>query len=163
MELRFLGTETTGGQSPTLYATDQCSYVVQGWIVTDADILAMFDLTDDEALVEVYACLMAHLAKDGLGGEVTREVYPIVHVRENGRYILRGKRVVNTKALAQMSVPDCETAIEIPKQVGGHFTWSCGMTITWKSRKFLLGSGSRVSRMISSGALGGCRSLKRSP
>lgn len=117
MELRFLGRETTGGQSPTLYATDQASYLVQGWIVTDADILAMFDLAEDETLVEVYPQLMAHLAKDGLGGEVTHEVYPIVHVRENGRYILRGKRVTDTKALVQMSIPDHETAIEIPKSV----------------------------------------------
>lgn len=115
MELRFLGRETTGGQSPTLYATDQGSYVVQGWIVTDADILAMLDLAEDETLVEVYARLMTHLAKDGLGGEVTHEVYPIAHVRENGRYILRGKLVTDAKALAQMSIPDCETAIEIPK------------------------------------------------
>jgi hypothetical protein len=115
MELRFLGRETTGGQSPTLYATDQGSYVVQGWIVTDADILAMLDLAEDETLVEVYARLMTHLAKDGLGGEVAREVYPIVHVRENGRYILRGKLVTDAKALAQMSIPDYETAIEIPK------------------------------------------------
>ncbi|MGH3694572.1 MAG: hypothetical protein ACRDRX_11415 [Pseudonocardiaceae bacterium] len=117
MELRFLGRETTGGQSPTLYATDQGSYLVQGWIVTDADILAMIDLAEDETLVEVYARLMTHLAKDGLGGEVTHEVYPIVHVKEDGRYILRGKRVTDTKALAQMSIPDHETAIEIPKGV----------------------------------------------
>lgn len=117
MELRFLGTETTGGQSPTLYATDQGSYVVQGWIVTDADVLAMFDLAEDETLVEVYARLMTHLTEDGLNGEVIHEVYPIVHVRKNGRYILQGKRVGDTKALAQMSLPDHETAIEIPKNV----------------------------------------------
>lgn len=117
MELRFLGTETTGGQSPTLYATDQDSYVVQGRIVTDADILAMFNLTKDETLVEVYARLMVHLAKDGLGGKVTCEVSPVVHVRDNGRYILRGKRVTDTRTLGQMNIPDCETAIEIPKNV----------------------------------------------
>jgi len=117
VELRFLGRETTGGQSPTLYATDQDSFVVQGWIVTDAKILAMLDLAEDETLVEVYAQLMTHLAKDGLGGAVTHEVYPIVHVRENGRYILRGKRVTDAKALARMSIPDHETAIEIPKGV----------------------------------------------
>lgn len=117
MELRFLGRETTGGQSPTLYATDQCSYVVQGWIVTDADILVMLDLAEDETLVEVYARLMTYLAEDGLGGEITHEVYPIVHVRENGRYILRGKRVADTKALEQMGIPDHETAIEIRKSV----------------------------------------------
>lgn len=90
---------------------------MQGWIVTDTEILAMFDLAEDEALVDVYARLMIHLAKGGLGGEVTHEVYPIVHVRENGRYILRGKRVTDRKALAQMSIPDHETAIEVPKGV----------------------------------------------
>jgi hypothetical protein len=117
MELRFLGRETTGGQSPTLYVTEQGSYVVQGWIVTDADILAMLDLAEDETLVEVYARLMTHLAKDGLYGEITHEVYPIVHVKKNRRYILRGKRVADAKALAQMSIPDHETAIEISKDV----------------------------------------------
>ncbi len=115
MELRFLGKETTGGQSPTLYATDQGSYVVQGWIVTDADILAMLGLAEDETLVEVYARLLTHLAKDGLDGEVTHEFYPIVHVRKNGRYILQGKRVTDAKALTQMNIPDHETAVEIPK------------------------------------------------
>ncbi len=117
MELRFLGRETTGGQSPTLYATDQGSYVVQGWIVTDADILAMLDLAEDEGLVEIYARLLTHLTEDGLGGDVIHEVYPIVHVRENGRYILRGKLVNDAKALVQMSIPEHETAIEIPKGV----------------------------------------------
>lgn len=125
MELRFLGTETTGGQSPTLYATDQGSYVVQGWIVADADILAMFDLAEDETLVEVYAQLMTHLAKNGLGSEITHEAYPIVHVKENGRYILRGKRVTDTKALAQMSIPDHETAIEIPKDAMAELVERC--------------------------------------
>ncbi len=117
MELRFLGRETTGGQSPTLYATDQNSYIVQGWVVTDADILATFTLAEDETLVEVYSRLMTHLTKDGLCGEVACEIYPIVHVRESGRYILRGKRVIDPKALAQMGVPNHETAIEVPKGV----------------------------------------------
>lgn len=76
MELRFLGRETTGGQSPTLYATDQGSYVVQGWIVTDADILAMLDLAEDETLVEVYAQLMTHLAKDGLAARLPAKFTP---------------------------------------------------------------------------------------
>ena len=37
MKLRFLGKDSTPTNSPTLYATDQNSYVVQGWIVTDAE------------------------------------------------------------------------------------------------------------------------------
>jgi hypothetical protein len=33
MRLRFLGKETQGGGSPTLYVTDRNTYVVQGWKV----------------------------------------------------------------------------------------------------------------------------------
>jgi hypothetical protein len=33
MQLTFLGKETQGGDSPTLYATDRDTYVVQGWTV----------------------------------------------------------------------------------------------------------------------------------
>lgn len=35
MEITFLGKESVPDQSPTLYATDRDTYVVQGWIVTD--------------------------------------------------------------------------------------------------------------------------------
>jgi hypothetical protein len=41
MVLVFLGKETTSGQSPTLYATDRDSYIVQGWIVTDPDTMPL--------------------------------------------------------------------------------------------------------------------------
>lgn len=122
MELRFLGKETTGGQSPTLYATDRGSYVVQGWIVTDANILAMLDLPGDETVVEVYARLLNHLAKDGLSSDVVNEVYPIVCITESETYILRGKRVTDGKALAQMSIPDHEAAIEISRNVMAELT-----------------------------------------
>ena len=117
MQLRFLGKETTGGQSPTLYATDQDSYVVQGWIVTNNDVLAKLDLTENEAVVEVYSRLLSHLEKDGLSGEVTNETYPIVHVTKDGTYVLQGKQLADTDALAQMDIPDHETAIEIPRNV----------------------------------------------
>lgn len=40
MRLTFLGKNSTPDQSPTLYATDRGSYVVQGWIVTEPAILA---------------------------------------------------------------------------------------------------------------------------
>jgi hypothetical protein len=117
MELRFLGKETTGGQSPTLYATDQDSYVVQGWVVADPDIVGRQDLAEDETLVEVYARLMKHLAKDGLAGEVVNERYPIVHICENGNYVLKGRRVIDPEVLAKMSIPDHETAIEVSRSV----------------------------------------------
>ncbi len=59
MYLMFLGKESQPNQSPTLFATDRESYVVQGWIVTDPEILAMIAVPDDETIVEVPAALMA--------------------------------------------------------------------------------------------------------
>jgi hypothetical protein len=55
MELRFLGKDSSPQESSTLYATDQDSYIVQGWIVTDADFVSTVDTADDETIVEVPA------------------------------------------------------------------------------------------------------------
>lgn len=115
MRLAFLGKESVPDQSPTLYATDRDSYVVQGWIVTDPQILATITVPDDETVVEVPARLMAHLAKDGLAGEVANLIPPIVHVIQNGNYIVRGKRVTDQEALSQMNIPDHETCVEVSR------------------------------------------------
>jgi hypothetical protein len=117
VQLRFLGKETTGGQSPTLYATDQDSYVVQGWIVSEPDVLAHLDVAEDETVVEVYSRLLNHLEKDGLSGEVVSDRHPIVHVTERGTYVLQGKQLVDEDTMAQMDIPDHETAIEVPRNV----------------------------------------------
>ncbi len=89
MHLTFLGKESIPEQSPTLFVTDRDSYVVQGWVVTDPEILAMIAVSDDETIVEVPAALMAHLARDGLSGDVVNLIPPIVHITENGNYIIR--------------------------------------------------------------------------
>ena len=115
MKLRFLGKESKPNDSPTLYASDGDSYVVQGYIVTDPAILALFDLADDETLVEVPARLMIHLDKDGLTAGILRPAPPIVHVKADGNYIMRGPRVTDAEALSQMNIPPHETCIEIPK------------------------------------------------
>ncbi|MDQ2789629.1 MAG: hypothetical protein DLM60_13815 [Pseudonocardiales bacterium] len=115
MHLTFLGKDSVPDQSPTLYATDQDSYVVQGWIVTDPQILATITVSDDETVVEVPATLMAHLAKDGLAGEVVNLIPPIVHVAQNGNFIVRGRRVGDQDALGQMSIPDHETCVEVSR------------------------------------------------
>lgn len=115
MHLTFLGKESHPNQSPTLFATDRDSYVVQGWIVTDPEILAMIAVRDDETIVEVPAALMAHLAKDGLSGDVVNLVPPIVHITENGNYIIKGLRVTDTEALGQMNIPDHETCVELSR------------------------------------------------
>jgi hypothetical protein len=72
MRLWFLGKNSVPGDSPTLYATDRDTYVVQGWKVTDPEILGKLDPADDETCVEVPAALFVHLAKDGLHGAIAK-------------------------------------------------------------------------------------------
>jgi hypothetical protein len=115
VKLRFLGKDSTPTNSPTLYATDEDSYIVQGWIVTDAAILAGLDVADAETVVEVPAALLSHLARDGVVGEVTNAAWPIVHVKENGNYIVQGPRVTDVEALSQMTIPDHETCVAVTK------------------------------------------------
>lgn len=115
MRLTFLGKDSVPDQSPTLYATDHDSYVVQGWIVTDPRIVTMITVVDDETIVEVPAKLMVHLAKDGLAGEVVNLMPPVVHVTGSGNYIVAGKRVTDLEALGQMSIPDHETCVEVSR------------------------------------------------
>ena len=115
MLLTFLGKESHPKQSPTLFATDRHSYVVQGWIVTDPEILAMIVVRDDETIVEVPAALMTHLAKDGLSGDLVNLVPPIMHITKNGNYIIKGLRVTDTETLGQMNIPDHETCVEVAR------------------------------------------------
>ncbi|HEX5349949.1 MAG TPA: hypothetical protein VFW64_23105 [Pseudonocardiaceae bacterium] len=115
MKLKFLGKDSTPTNSPTLYATDQDSYVVQGWIVTNAATLDRLTVPDDETIVEVPAALLDHLASDGLDGAVTNVVAPIVGVTPGGNYIIQGKQVTDTEALSQMSIPDHETCVQVKK------------------------------------------------
>lgn len=114
MLLTFLGKDSTPGESPTLYATDSNTYVVQGWIVTDPEVLSALDVPDDETVVEVTAKLMTYLMKDGLGS-VSNLVAPIVLVLPNGNYIVQGVRVIDSETLGQMHIPDHETCVEVPK------------------------------------------------
>ncbi|KWX03189.1 hypothetical protein TH66_00815 [Carbonactinospora thermoautotrophica] len=53
MKLTFLGTTSTGGSCPTLYATDRGTYVIQGWKVTDPEALAQMDIPEHETCIEV--------------------------------------------------------------------------------------------------------------
>lgn len=115
MKIRFLGKETEHLNSPTLYATDRGTYLIQGWKITDPEILAKLDVPQNETVVEIYARLITHLAKDGLSGVVASWVPPIVHVKENGNLVIQGKRVTDPDVLAEMNVPGHEDVIEIDK------------------------------------------------
>jgi hypothetical protein len=109
MKIRFLGKEPKPNDSPTLYAADQNFCIVQGYIVTNLAILCLFDLNDEETLVEVPPRLMAHLNKDALSMEILRPAPPIVHVKEDRNYIMRGRSVTRAAALSQMNIPHHET------------------------------------------------------
>jgi hypothetical protein len=115
MRLTFLGKESQPKHSPTLFVTDRNSYVAQGWIVTDPELLVMIAVSDDETIVEVLAALMYHLAQDGLSGDVVNVVPPIVHITENGNCIIKGSRVTDPAALEQMTIPDHETCVEVSR------------------------------------------------
>lgn len=96
MQLAFLGKETQGGGSPTLYATDRGTYVVQGWRVSD-----------DPTRVEIPHRLLGHVEKGKCLG---------VHLDDTGRgsFILTGRAVTDMEALAQMDIPAHETCLEVP-------------------------------------------------
>jgi hypothetical protein len=61
MQLRFLGKVTESANSPTLYATDQGTYVIQGWVVDDPKTLSELALPDGETAVIVPKELMKYL------------------------------------------------------------------------------------------------------
>lgn len=115
MRIRFLGKETTQGDSPTLYATDRETYIIQGYLVSDPEILAKLDVPEDETCVEIYARLLPHLAKDGLVGTVTSWAPPIVHVMEDGNYVIQGRRVTDRAVRSQMAIPVGEDCVEVSK------------------------------------------------
>jgi len=115
MRLTFLGKESDLGDSPTLYATDRDTYVVQGWKITEEETAGQLSLADGETAVEVYARLLNHLAADGLQGTVARHEAPIVQVKANGNYVIQGARLVDEDARLQMAMPEHEDAVELPK------------------------------------------------
>lgn len=67
MKLRFLGKVTEGGNSPTLYDTDQDMYLIQGWTIDDRETLSQLALPDGENAVIVPKALMKHLPKEEYG------------------------------------------------------------------------------------------------
>lgn len=63
MKLTFLGTNSTSGGCPSVFATDRDTFVVQGVRVTDPDALAALaerGLPDHETAVEIPAALLPY-------------------------------------------------------------------------------------------------------
>jgi len=97
MRLTFLGKETQGGGSPTLFATDRDTYVVQGWKVSG-----------QSASVEIPRRLLAHLEPGTRLGLALLDT-------GRGSSILSGAPVTDVEALSQMNIPGHETCVEIAK------------------------------------------------
>ncbi len=69
MKLTFLGKDSTPNDSPTLYETDRDSYLVQGWVVTDAEAVSQMKIPDGETVVEVPKRLMKYLPPEEQYGD----------------------------------------------------------------------------------------------
>lgn len=97
MRLTFLGKETQGGGSPTLFATDRLTYVVQGWTVPG-----------QQESVEIPQRLLGHLEPGTSLGAALRDT-------GRGSFIVSGLPVTDATALSQMDIPGHETCVEVPK------------------------------------------------
>jgi len=113
MNIRYLGKESNVKNSPSLYATDQDSYIVQGWRHADLSTLNRLTIPDDETIVEVPPALFNHLAGDSFSGTITVLCAPIMSVTQDGNYIVQGKRVTDAAVLAKMNIPAHETCVEV--------------------------------------------------
>jgi hypothetical protein len=64
VKITFLGKDSTPNDSPTLYATDRETFLVQGYVVTDPEALSQMRIPDGETVVEVPKRLMKYLPED---------------------------------------------------------------------------------------------------
>jgi len=69
MSIRFLGGDTGNGGSPRLYQ-DGDDYLVQGYAVTEPQLLAELDVPDGEAVVRVPPSLWKYLVSGAAGEPV---------------------------------------------------------------------------------------------
>ncbi|GAB1693260.1 hypothetical protein [Krasilnikovia sp. M28-CT-15] len=105
MHLMFLGKETQGGGSPTLYATDRDTYLVQGWRVPDEPL----------SVVEIPESLLRHLLADtelGTPLHATGRRWHGDH-GECATYTLAGAEVTDPAITARLNLPGHETCVEV--------------------------------------------------
>ncbi|MFD4443681.1 hypothetical protein ACFWPK_28300 [Nocardia sp. NPDC058519] len=97
MELTFLGSGgTTGGGCPSLYATDEHTYVVQGW------------KTDTQGTIEIPHLLLGFAVPDTFVGATMTDT-------GRGTFTLVGRPVTDPETLEQMNIYPDETVIEVAK------------------------------------------------
>ncbi|WP_036498347.1 hypothetical protein [Nocardia aobensis] len=97
MLLRFLGKGGSGtNDCPTLYATDQASYAIIGWV------------TDRPETVEIPHLLLGFLEPDTFVGTPLTDT-------GRGTFLVSGHPITDRETLDQMMIETDETAIEVPK------------------------------------------------
>ncbi|MBB5791767.1 hypothetical protein [Jiangella mangrovi] len=111
MKLRFIAIDTGKDGCPTLYASDQDSYVIQGWRLADPASVPELPIQEHETCVEVPARLLTALERPAAEGAGATS-----HLATGrGTYIIRGPEITDPGTLAQMNVPSHETAVEVPR------------------------------------------------
>ncbi len=69
VRLTFMGKdpESNPTNSPTLYKTDRGSWLVQGFVVADAEALAQMDIPEGESVVEIPDRMLQFFKEEGRG------------------------------------------------------------------------------------------------
>jgi hypothetical protein len=98
MRLTFLGKSTQGGGSPTLFATDRNTYVVQGWRVEGQD-----------GSVEIPHRLLQYVQPGTYVGALMADT-------GRGSFVLSGQAISDEEVLSQMGIPGHETCVEVLKK-----------------------------------------------
>ncbi|WP_228538865.1 hypothetical protein [Nocardia sp. XZ_19_385] len=96
LPLTFLGKNTNGGHSPTLYRTARGTYIVQGWRVPE-----------HPELIEISHPLLAFLEPGTCLGTLLTDT-------GHGTFTLTGGPITNPEALRQMDIPSHEACVEVP-------------------------------------------------
>ncbi|UGT44202.1 hypothetical protein LTV02_12765 [Nocardia yamanashiensis] len=97
MRLTFLGRGGSDvGECPTLYATDQGSYVIVGWGTRDAET------------IEIPHLLLGFAEPDTFIGTQLTDT-------GRGTFTLTGRPITEPDTLSQMTLHPHETAVEAPK------------------------------------------------
>ncbi len=92
---------------PTLYLTDRATLIVQGWIVPGSARTGL-PSADGETVVEVPVSLLW-----GTAAEVPPENQAF-GLTGRDTAIVRGRIIGDPKVLARLSLPEGETAVEVP-------------------------------------------------
>lgn len=97
MNLRFLGKGgSDSGGCPSLYATDQGSYIVQGWETTQLGTVEIPHLLTGFAEADTY-----------IGSTMTDT--------GRGTFTVSGRPITEPDVLGMLTLAEDETAIEVPK------------------------------------------------